>query len=179
MIFEKLVSKPGRRMTDLNNNVKKVAELIKDIRIAMLTTVGEDEAMHSRPMGTQNTEFDGTLWFFTQLVSGKTHDLEKNSKINLAYSSDKDHRYVSISGQGEIVRDREKIKELWTPDLKIWFKDGVNDPNIALIKVTAESAEYWDSPSGAFVRLIGFVKMATGLGTFHGINEKVDLHSKH
>ena len=46
-----------------SNDIKKLGELIKDIRIAMLTTVDEDGSLRSRPMATQDAEFDGVLWF--------------------------------------------------------------------------------------------------------------------
>ena len=41
--------------------IKKLGELIEDIKIAMLTTVEEDGSLRSRPMGTQQVEFDGEL----------------------------------------------------------------------------------------------------------------------
>lgn len=36
----------------------------------------------------------------------------------------------------------------------MWFEDGLDTPGMVLIKVTAESAEYWESPSSKVVRLI-------------------------
>ena len=66
--------------------VAKVAELIKDINIAMMTTEAEDGLLHSRPMATQKTEFDGTLWFFTGLSTGKISEIDWNPEVNLSYS---------------------------------------------------------------------------------------------
>jgi len=48
---------------------KKIAELVKDIGIAMMTTVAKDGKMSSRPMAVQDTPFDGTLWFLTRSTS--------------------------------------------------------------------------------------------------------------
>jgi len=41
------------------DNVKKLRELIKDMRFAMLTTAEEDGTLRSRPMATQEFDFDG------------------------------------------------------------------------------------------------------------------------
>ena len=62
-------------MDKAQNDTAKLGELIKDIRVAMLTTVDNEGRLHSRPMATQQTEFDGTLWFFTDSDSVKVHEL--------------------------------------------------------------------------------------------------------
>ena len=59
------------------NDVKKLAELIKGIKVAMLTTVCADGSLRSRPMVTQDKEFDGTLWFFTPAESPKVHEYQE------------------------------------------------------------------------------------------------------
>ncbi len=141
-----------------NDDVRKLGDLIKDIRIAMLTTVDTQGRLHSRPMATQSGDFDGTLWFMTELSSGKVHELERDQHVNLSYASDKENRYVSVSGMASVSRDRAKINDLWTPLHKAWFPNGPDDPNIALLRVEVDHAEYWDSPSSAVVRLIGFAK---------------------
>jgi general stress protein 26 len=104
--------------------VAKVAELIKDIHVAMLTTEAEDGLLHSRPMATQKTEFDGTLWFFTGLSTGRISEIDWNPEVNLS-SSEPDHsRYMSVSGTAEIVDNRAKMDELWSDIYKAWFREG-------------------------------------------------------
>jgi general stress protein 26 len=154
--------------------IAKVGELIKDIKMAMLTTESEDGLLHSRPMATQQTDFDGTLWFFTGLSSGKVNELDWNPEVNLSYAQASDSRYVSISGNGEIVRDRPKMEELWNDIYKAWFPLGLDDPDLCLLKVEMSSAEYWEAPSGKMVQIFGYLKaLATGEpsqgeGTEHG-----------
>ena len=43
------------------SGIETIGDLIKDIRVAMLTTVEADGALRSRPMATQSTPFDGEL----------------------------------------------------------------------------------------------------------------------
>ena len=127
-------------------------------------------------MSTQQTEFDGDLWFFTSDNTHKIEEIAKDNRVCAAYSKPDSDTYVSISGSAEMVKDRAKMEELWSPILKAWFPDGLEDPHLCLLKVTAEQAEYWDSPSGKLVQLFGFVKaIATGEEADWGENKKVIL----
>lgn len=157
-------------------NIKKVNELIKDIRIAMLTTIDPDGQLRSRPMGTQETEFDGTIWFFTQIDSGKIESIQADQQVNVAYSSAGGSSYVSVSGTANVVLDPVKIKELWTPAMKAWFPEGPESEKIALLKIEADSAEYWEGPSSKVVQMIGFAKaILTGKQYSPGENKKVEI----
>ena len=156
--------------------IRKLDEMIKDIDFAMLTTVAEDGSLHSRPMSTQRAEFDGNLWFFTQASAPKVGEIEHEQRVNVSYAKPESQRYVSVSGRATVVRDRAKIKELWSPELKAWFPGGADDPDLALLKVAVERAEYWDSPSSAVAHAISFVKaMVTGQPADPGENEKIEL----
>jgi general stress protein 26 len=159
-----------------DEQIAKLGELIKDIRIAMLTTALPDGSLRSRPMATQTQEFDGTLWFFTRDDSGKIHEIEDDTHVNVSYAEPKSQLYVSVSGRGRINRERAKIEELWSIPLKAWFPDGPDDPHIALLQIEVENAEYWDAPSSAMVHLIGIVKaVAIGKSYDPGENEKIEL----
>jgi len=136
----------------------KLWSLIKDVKFAMLVTEQEDGTLRSRPMATQQAEFDSALWFFTAVNAPKVAEVQRHSKVNLSYAEPGDQKYVSVSGTAEVVRDQAKMKELWNPMYKAWFPKGLEDPNIGLLKVSVTNAEYWDSPSGAMVHLIGYAK---------------------
>ena len=157
-------------------NIRRLAELIRDIRFAMLTTIGIDGTLHSRPMATQEVEFDGDLWFFTENTSPKVTELRHNPHINVSMMNPDNNCYVSLTGQGEIVYDHKKMEELWSPAYKAWFPQGLNDPELALIRVRAERAEYWDAPSSKLVQAFGFVKaLVTGEKAHPGEHERVNL----
>jgi general stress protein 26 len=163
--------------TERTEAIKKLRDLIKGINIAMLTTVDEsDGTLRSRPMGTQQVEFDGDLWFFTRASAPKVGEVEREQQVNVSYADAGHNRYVSVSGTAHLVRDRKKNQELWNPLFKAWFPEGLDDPDLALLRVAVEKAEYWDSPSGKLVALAGFVKaIATGAPIEGGENEKLEL----
>lgn len=127
---------------------KRLARIISQIRIAMLTTVNEDGSMHSRPMANQEIDidkFDGTLWFFTRKDTFKVIDIQKDQHVNLTYTHPERQQYVSISGKAILSEDKDFIRDLWSESLKEWFPLGHADPELALIRVQIENAEIWDS----------------------------------
>ncbi len=138
----------------------KIQDLIKDIRIAMLTTAGEDGRVYSRPMATQETRFQGELWFLTREDSGKVAEIRQNAHVNVAYTDTKNSIFISLSGKAEVSRDKAKIAELWNPMYKAWFPKGQDDPEISVLRILVEDAEYWDAPSSAIVRNYQILKAA-------------------
>ncbi len=139
----------------------KLVSLIKDARIAMLTTRHADGTMHSRPMGTVEAEFDGHLWFFTDNDAEMVQDLQKIPDVAVTYSDERKQNYVSITGKAEILHDKAKVKDLWSEFLRVWFPKGPDDPRIALLKIDVQMAEYWDAPSSTMLHAYGYVKALT------------------
>ncbi|MGI9036111.1 MAG: pyridoxamine 5'-phosphate oxidase family protein [Pyrinomonadaceae bacterium] len=156
-------------------SIKKLNDLIKDVRIAMLTTI-DWGILRSRPMATQEAEFDGDLWFMTSSDTHKTEEIEKDRRVNVSYAAPDSNTYVSVSGTAQIVNDRKKIEDLWSPAYKAWFPKGLDDPTICLLKVTVEQAEYWDASNSTLVQVAGFVKaIVTGERADGGDHGKVNL----
>ncbi len=145
-------------MAETNNPVAKLEELIKGIDFAMLTTIRPDGSLHSCAMATAEIDGDGVVWFFSGNNSEKVEAIKSDPRVNLAYTDASGQRYVSITGNAELVRDHVKAKELWSPLYETWFPKGLDDPNLILLKVHVRGAEYWDRAIGRMVQLSGFAK---------------------
>ncbi|MFP2961967.1 pyridoxamine 5'-phosphate oxidase family protein [Myxococcus sp. 1LA] len=166
----------ARKKKDTQDVTEHFDDLIKGIKVAMMTTVEADGSLRSRPMWTHDRDFDGELWFFTREHSPKVDEVAHDHHVNLAYSDPSRDRYVSVSGRCRLVLDKEKARELWNPTLKAWFPEGLDDPELALLCVRVEKAEYWDTPSSRMVQFAGMVKAAiTGQPYAPGDNQKLDL----
>jgi PPOX class probable F420-dependent enzyme len=152
--------------------LEKLREKIEGIRIAMLTTLTSDGEIHARPMATQEMEGD-EIWFFTNDDSHKVDELQRNPKVHLSYTDEDSETYVCISGTAELVKDRQKINELWKDFLKTWFPKGKDDPHLALLRVTPHAAEYWDRPGGKMMTFLETVK-----GAITGQPDKTGRHEK-
>lgn len=132
--------------------------LIKGIDIAMFTTWGEGGFPVSRPLSTQEAEFDGkVLWFFTRRSSAKVDEIRRNPKVNVAYASKDRNVYLSVAGTAELVDEQALIDAYWNDAMKAFFPGGRTDPDLALIKVTVHTVEYWDGPSTLVGKAIAFV----------------------
>jgi general stress protein 26 len=164
-------------MAEEKDPVARVAELVDRARICMFTTMTPDGQHVSRPMAVQEVEFDGNLWFFAYAESAKVGEVGANPQVNVSFSNSKQSEWTSIAGTAEVVIDREKAEELWSAPLKVWFPDGVETPGLVLLKVHADSAEYWSGPSSKVVQLLGAVRAAVTRNpdNFPGDNQTVDL----
>ncbi|TFZ46149.1 general stress protein [Stenotrophomonas maltophilia] len=141
-------------------HIAQLAELIKDVEVAMFTTTGVDGRLYSRPLATQQVTFDGDLWFVITADSPKVAEIALDPHVNVAYASPSKNTYVSVAGRAGIVDDREKIEELWSPAMKLFFPGGKDDPNLRLIHVRADSAEYWNGPGTLLGKALSFVLSA-------------------
>lgn len=140
----------------------KLRELLKGIKFAMLTTDGPDGRLRSRPMTTQESDYADHLWFIAPLNGPMVEELRHQPSVLLTYADTGGHRYVSVNGTALVMQDRAKAEELWNPMVKAWFPEGPGDPNIGIIRVTVEQAEYWDSPSKPAMLLSMVKAIATG-----------------
>jgi general stress protein 26 len=142
---------------------KKLQDLVRDIDIAMVTTVTPDGTLHSRPMVTRAIDDHGVIWFFTADDSGKARDLALERGVNASYADPKNQRFVSVTGNASIVHDAKKAAQLWHAGLAPYFPRGLEDPHLALLCVRIEFAEYWDAPSSRMRRLFTLGDTSAGV----------------
>jgi len=157
--------------------MRKLRRLVKGIRVAMMTTTNSDGSLHSRPMATcEGLDEGGSLWFFTSCDTEKVKEINADHHVNVTYSDPDDDRYVAITGRAELVRDRERMRELWTPLLRAWFPRGLEEPDIALLRVDVERAEYWDPSAGVLSAIVSRVRKAvTGAEGWPAKHGRIEL----
>lgn len=159
-----------------DEGLEKIGKLIKKAQTAMLVTTTPDGWSRSRPMGMQPRSFDGNLWFFSHASEPKAAEVQHHPQVNVSVANPDDNAYVSLSGPATLVRDRAKMEELWQKPLEAWFPKGLEAPDLALIKVEVEHAEYWDQDTGVLAVAAGFVKAkVTGEESGAGYGVKVEL----
>lgn len=131
-------------------DLQKIRDLIDGMHIAMLTSIDADDRLVSRPMSVLKMDSEGVFWLFADTNSTTVNQLDR---VNLSFSNEEDSTYVSIAGHGVVSDDRAQVHALWSPLMKPWFPDGENSPNLALLKIQAQTVEYWDSGHSKMVRL--------------------------
>ncbi len=157
------------------NPTAKLAELIEDFPIAMLTTLDEAGRPVAQPfaMQQQHHGFDGELWFLTSTESSTVARVASNPALNVALSSNSS--WVSATGTGELSADRDKISTLWDKSSEAWFPDGPDDERLRALIVHVESAEYWDTPGGNVATVLSYVKSKISGSPMDIDNEKLTL----
>lgn len=151
-----------------------VKELVEDQRTAMLTTLHQgDGALTSRPMTLQEVDEHGTFWFLALRDSATAAEIEADPRVNVAFT--KEGAWVSVAGRAQVRHDPEKARELWNEFAKTWFQKEPEDPEVAVIRVDGDSAQYWDSP-GRVATVVEMVKArVTGDRPDAGTSGTVDL----
>lgn len=118
---------------------EELFNLIEKNDIAMLTTIQGDKLV-SRPMSYQEVDDNGDIWFITTRDTEKAQEILADARVNVSFAQ---KGFVSISGNAELVNDNAKKKEYWNKGIEMFLNTNYDDPNVTLIKVNAESAEYW------------------------------------
>ena len=156
-------------------------EKVEDLEIAMMTTIRPDGHLESRAMATQKRAAGADLWFVSARATAKVRDLERDPHLNLAYYKDRTREWISVSGLATLTEDRAKIRDLYEPDWKIWFRDEgderhgtADDPRLVLIGVQVHSAVFLEvdkpQPVVLFELVKGFVSGDTPeLGETHRV----------
>jgi general stress protein 26 len=137
-----------------SRDLARLAALVRQMRIGMLTTLEADGSLRSRPLETVEFDPQGRLWFFTQARSPKSARAQAGDhQVSLSYADPRDEDFASISGTARVVRDEDKMRGLWSRNLERWFPRGLEDPDLALLEVRIDKAEYWDEPRNENVKI--------------------------
>jgi general stress protein 26 len=137
--------------------IVKLRELAESIDICMFcTNLKTDDGASCRPMSTQKVCDQGNIWFFSPVNSDKNMEIKMNKNVQLFYAHPGKNSFMIVNGEAEIILDRNKIEELWSPELKVWFEGGKDDPNISILKVKPTNSYYWDTEGN---KMINFLKM--------------------
>ena len=158
---------------DNARDAERAWELMKKIGFAMLVTRDGDK-LRARPMSAYLERENNAIYFLTDARRHKDDEIARNPGINLSFADASAQKYVSLTGTAVVSNDRAKIKELFSTPAKAWW-DNAEDPNIRVLKITPDDAEYWDSPG----TVVSYVKMAaaavSGARPDIGENRKVSM----
>jgi general stress protein 26 len=167
----------------MKTELSKLYELIEEIETAMMTTRRPDGNLESRAMANQKPASGADMWFVTSDGTAKLRDLAFDPHINLSYYKDRTREWISVSGIATVTRDRQKIRELYAPDWKMWFPDEgdsrhgtPDDPRLVLIDVDVQFAVFLEVSKSTPAVLFEMAKgWATGempeIGTVRALEE--------
>jgi general stress protein 26 len=158
---------------DTAKDVDRAWTLMDKIGFAMLVT-RDGAKLRARPMAAFVERNDNAIYMLTDARRHKDEEIAQHPDINLSFADTGAQKYVSVTGTATVSNDRARIKQLFSTPARAWW-DSANDPNIRVLKVTPDDAEFWDSPG----TMVSYVKMAaaavTGSRPDVGTNRKVAI----
>src|ERR1700733_2508749 len=126
------------------NQIDHVWQIAEKIKVCMLTTLSGDR-MRARPMHSIADQAANCLWFITEQRGAKEEEINTAPDVCLAFADTSSNSYLSVAGRAEMLRDAAKAQELWSSEAQAWWPNGPTDPDVRVLRVLLESAEYWDT----------------------------------
>jgi general stress protein 26 len=131
-------------MTSKSSDSKKIGEIIRSVQVGMLTTVQANGELRSRPMLCADCDFD-SLWFLVKESKPLIAEAIGDRVVNVTFASPEKRQYASITGLARLVEDEKMAQKLWRPELKSYFPNGLEEPDLALLRVDFHHAQVWDA----------------------------------
>lgn len=151
--------------------IAKLKELIGDTGTCMLITSGKSGKHATRPMAVADTDEEGNLWFFANKQSNKIKDIEIDHHVQIVFAHPGKNIFIDIHGRAGIVEDEQYIKDKWNPLVKAWFPGGISDPDLCLLKIKADEANYWDTENSKVGHILKIaVSAVTGKKLEEGVH---------
>ncbi len=143
----------------MTKSVKDIAEAMKDIDFAMLSTRAQNGAIGTRPMSNnRDVDYDGDSYFFALDSTHTVEDIQRDAQVGLSMEGKrgllgKPGMFIAVEGRGELIRDKSAFEAHWNKDLELWFEQGTDTPGLTLIKVHAQRIHYWDGQEEGEIKL--------------------------
>lgn len=140
--------------------IERIDEMVKKAETCFFCTETLDGASSGvRPMAVREVDRNGNLWFLSADDSRKNRELAANPGVRLFFQGSAHSDFLYLEGRASITRDRARIEALWSPIVKTWFTEGMDDPRITVIEFTPSDGYYWDTEHA---RAIAGGKMLVG-----------------
>jgi len=151
--------------------IDKLKELATTADICMFTTSLNELPLSSRPMSTGGVDEEGNIWFLSRKSSTKNKQIAADERVQLFYASKGNSEYMSVFGIASVSYDRQKAEEIWSTIAKAWFTEGLDDPELSVIKVVPQDVYYWDTKHN---KLVALLKIAAAVVTGHTMDDGVE-----
>ncbi len=150
--------------------VKKLKEL-NDKSCFFCTRIQTGTSFNTRPMSVQQVDDEGNFWVLSANDSYKIADIEADPAVQMLFQGASYSDFITLYGKAVISSDKAKINELWSPLLKTWFTEGIDDPRICVVRVTPSEGYYWDTKHG---QLVAFMKQIAGAAIGKTLDDSIE-----
>jgi general stress protein 26 len=94
----------------------------------------------------------GRVYFFASRSEHLVQGMGESHRAVATFAGKGHGLFAHIHGQLVLDQDRGVIERLWNPIVASWYKDGKDDPDLALVRFDAEKADISEATPGATLK---------------------------
>lgn len=130
----------------MKNPTETIGKMIDKAKISFISYVDSEGFPITKAM-LRPRERNGIneIWFSTNTSSNKVTFFRENNKASVYFVDRRFFRGVSLAGTVEILETPEAKERLWQFGGKMYYKEGVTDPDYCVIKFTAVRGRYYSN----------------------------------
>ncbi len=124
---------------------EKLFAFIKKQKTAFISSVDEQGYPVTRAMLAPREMDDNKIYFTTNTSSKKVKQYQENNKACLYFYKRGRVKYQGVTLQGtmKVCTDQQTKEKIWRMGDKLFYKQGVTDPDYCVLQFIAEEAEYY------------------------------------
>ena len=136
-------------------------DLLETAEAAIVTTIDQEGFPQTRAMFNlrRKEQFPGlvtlfaghrddfVIYFTTNTSSPKIVQIAKNAKVSVYYCRPGEFRGLMLSGEMEIVTEREEKEKVWNEGWQMYYPGGVHDPDHTVLRLRPKTAKYYHALS--------------------------------
>ncbi|HBN12870.1 MAG TPA: pyridoxamine 5'-phosphate oxidase [Clostridiales bacterium] len=126
-------------------NKAQIYEFISEQKTAFIASVNEQGYPVIRAMLAPRKIDGNEIYFSTNTSSNKIKQYLANEKACIYFYKRGKFRYqgVAITGEMQVCTDQATKNEIWRFGDKLFYKQGVIDPDYCVLKFKGQEAEYY------------------------------------
>lgn len=128
-------------MTNEQSQYDTFWQLVNDINICMAVSY-RDGKFISQPLRGYGDREQNKIYFITRVAANIRQHYP--TEMSLSYISNATPACMSISGRAYLSENKQKLESVWDNHAKVWFPEGPDNHEIALLEFTPVEATYWN-----------------------------------
>ena len=124
---------------------EKIFDFIKKQKVAFVASIDQEGFPNMKAM-LMPRKIDGNSFYFTTNTSSmRTKQYIENEKACIYFYNKGQVKYegVMLIGNVEVLTDEETKKEIWKVGDRMFYRQGVKDPDYCVLKFTANKGRYY------------------------------------
>ena len=125
---------------------KTIGNLIDKSSTSIISSVDSEGYPNTKAMlKVRKREGIKTFYFSTNTSSMRVKQFLENNKSCIYFYDKRFYRGIMLIGTMEVLQDEESRKSIWQFGDKLYYPEGVDDPDYCVLKFTARKGRYYSN----------------------------------